>query len=174
MKLYKLTTKKDIEVEKKDLSVAYSNFNLALLLNPLHKNFDNFEIKIVEMVGNPIFNDWSRFACNSLTAISEIPIPQWYSSIKNRNIVRLRFLIFCLEQVNCISTSCKTIKLLLKRCYEARHAIKKIAELDNNIPDDYHVAELTSGRATADVAYYASKINPQIDFGFLANLSTDQ
>ena len=76
---------------------AYTNLNLALLINPVHANIHN--PIIWESVGDVVAEDWSKVGCHELTTIRKLYLPTWYTDDKKRERVRVQFAVLCAESV---------------------------------------------------------------------------
>ena len=76
---------------------AYTDINLALLLNPIHCNFYNF--KIFEVEGDVVVKDCSKVGCYNLKVLSELNIPDWYLDNNTRKDVIVCFAALCAESV---------------------------------------------------------------------------
>ena len=68
---------------------AYKDKNLALLLNPIHADIRNFNLWEAE--GNIIKKEWDKVGCFTLTTIKQREIPFWYSNLKIRLNVFIKF-----------------------------------------------------------------------------------
>jgi hypothetical protein len=80
-----------------DVLHAYTNINLALLINPLQADIKN--PVIWEAQGDIAVKDWSKVGCFSLTTTKLVPIPEWYKNEKKRRQVQVLFAILCAEVV---------------------------------------------------------------------------
>ena len=79
-----------------DIYHAYTNINLAYLLNPEHANINNpipWECK-----GTVAVRDYGKVGCFSLTITKRLDTPAWVKSNK-ANMVRVAFAILCAESV---------------------------------------------------------------------------
>jgi len=76
---------------------AYSNLNLAIFLNPIHGNYQPFNIWKAK--GTIVVEDWGKVGCFELTTLEQLPIPEWYSNKDTRWGVWLQFGILCAEEV---------------------------------------------------------------------------
>jgi hypothetical protein len=79
----------------KDVIHAYTNKNLALLLNPNHVNINN--PLLFEAEGNIVIRDYSKCGVFSLKIIKKINYPNWY--IEKQKEVQILFAILCAESV---------------------------------------------------------------------------
>ena len=80
----------------KDVFHAYTNINLAYLLNPNHGNIDN--PVLWECTGNVVVKDYGKVGCFSLTITKRLHTPEWVKSDK-ANLVKVAFAILCAEAV---------------------------------------------------------------------------
>jgi hypothetical protein len=79
-----------------DVIHAYTNLNLAYLLNRIHGNYSPAVAWEVE--GDVVCEDWEKVGCFSLTTIKQLPTPRWVGSPVDKE-VRLRFAVLCAESV---------------------------------------------------------------------------
>jgi hypothetical protein len=79
-----------------DVIHAYTDLNLALLLNPIHANITN--PIIFESSGKIIVKDWDKCGVFKLTTKKEIDAPEWYKSDKKNDVIII-FAILCAESV---------------------------------------------------------------------------
>jgi hypothetical protein len=76
---------------------AYTNANLALLLNPCHANLNNPLLWAAK--GTPKVRDWGKVGCFSLTATQQLELPSWYIEEAAHKRVVIQFAILCAESV---------------------------------------------------------------------------
>jgi hypothetical protein len=76
---------------------AYKGVNLALLLNPIHVNFD--ELQLWEAEGKICVEDWGKVGCFKLKTTKILELPEWYQKSENRRKVQIIFSILCAEAV---------------------------------------------------------------------------
>jgi hypothetical protein len=88
--------KKNPQLCSIDLLHAYSNVNLAFLLNPCHANIGH--PKLWEAEGNVVSQDWGKVGCFNLTTIRELPFPAWVGT-EQEKLVRVAFAVLCAEAV---------------------------------------------------------------------------
>ena len=129
---------------------AYTNINLALLLNPIHCNFYNF--KIFEVEGDVVVKDCSKVGCYNLKVLSELNIPDWYLDNNTRKDVIVCFAALCAESV---------LNIFEKKYSNddrPRNAIELAKNyLKNKIIDTDHAADAAYAAAdAADAAAYAT------------------
>lgn len=74
---------------------AYTNVNLALLLNPIHAYIKEPKLWIAE--GDVVANDQLKVGCYELTTIEQLPLPNWYVDIDSRQRVCIQFAVLCAE-----------------------------------------------------------------------------
>ena len=132
-----------------DVFHAYTNINLAYLLNPNHANIDN--PVLWECTGNVAVKDYGKVGCFSLTITKRLHTPKWVKSDKS-NLVKVAFAVLCAEAV---------IKI-----YEDKYP-------NDNRPRkaiDAAKAYLKNPSAHAAHAAYAAA---DIDFGVLADKAVD-
>ena len=79
-----------------DVFHAYANPNLALLLNPIHADFDN--PRMFEVTGEVCVSDWGKVGMFEQTLVCEIPLPEWYCDYELRKKVAVMFAVLCAEQ----------------------------------------------------------------------------
>ncbi|MHB8084252.1 MAG: putative immunity protein [Dehalococcoidia bacterium] len=76
-----------------DVVHAYTNANLAFLLNPDHANLQNPQLWEAE--GEIVVNDWGKVGCFQLTTLKKKDTPVWVKRCAND--VQVRFAILCAE-----------------------------------------------------------------------------
>ena len=117
MKLYKLTDKagntkcntrwdvgvvhrrnkcKNPRLCSSDIFHAYTNINLAFLLNPIHAEINN--PVVWECEGTPVVDDWGKVGCFRLKVIQKLDDPIWINSDKEKH-VQVTFAVLCAESV---------------------------------------------------------------------------
>jgi len=117
MKLYKLTDKygntkcntrwdvgvvhrrnkcKNPRLCSSDIFHAYTNINLAFLLNPIHAEINN--PVVWECEGTPVVEDWGKVGCFRLKVIQKLDDPIWINSDKEKH-VQVTFAVLCAESV---------------------------------------------------------------------------
>lgn len=74
---------------------AYTNPNLALLLNPIHANFD--KPRLYEAEGEIKVQDWGKVGVWELFVTKRLELPNWYK--KNKQKVQIQFAVLCAEAV---------------------------------------------------------------------------
>jgi hypothetical protein len=79
-----------------DVIHAYTDLNLALLLNPIHAYINN--PRIFEASGKIVISDWDKCGVFKLTTKKEIDAPEWYKSDKKNDVIII-FAILCAESV---------------------------------------------------------------------------
>jgi hypothetical protein len=79
-----------------DVIHAYTDLNLALLLNPIHADINN--PRIFEASGKIVISDWDKCGVFKLTTKKEIDTPEWYKSDKKNDVI-IMFAILCAESV---------------------------------------------------------------------------
>lgn len=72
-----------------DLFHASKYKNSVLALNYIHNNFSN--PCLWDFEGNPAIESWDQVGCFQLTAVRQIPIPEWYKTPESRDKVYSRF-----------------------------------------------------------------------------------
>ena len=92
---HSLTTCPNPKLCSGDVLHAYTNINLALLLNPVHANISS--PLLWECEGDITVQDWGKVGCFELTTTHRLPLPGWYMSVRNRVVVR--FSILCARAV---------------------------------------------------------------------------
>ena len=73
---------------------AYTNANLAYLLNPIHAAINNAQCWEAE--GDVVVEDWSKVGCIRLTTIKRIAAPDWIGSDRE-TAVCVAFAKLCAE-----------------------------------------------------------------------------
>ena len=76
---------------------AYTNANLALLLNPIHADISN--PRMFECSGDIVVSDWGKVGCFKMTSKKELQMPAWYTNQKTRKQVQVMFAVLCAESV---------------------------------------------------------------------------
>lgn len=79
-----------------DVFHAYTDVNLAFLLNPIHANIKN--PILWECRGDVAVSDWGKVGCFELTTKKQINYPKWVNSEHEKDI-RILFAILCAESV---------------------------------------------------------------------------
>jgi len=80
-----------------DVLHAYTNLNLAYLMNPIHANVSS--PLVYEAEGEVVVQDFGKVGCFSLTTLRQIPAPEWTRSKYLSRKVPVRFAVLCAEQV---------------------------------------------------------------------------
>ena len=93
---HKKISKESPQLCSNDVLHAYSNVNLAFLLNPIHANI--ISPKLWEAAGEVVCEDFGKVGCFKLTTLRELVIPAWVGSDKE-NSVRVMFAALCAESV---------------------------------------------------------------------------
>ena len=75
---------------------AYSNKNIAYILNPIHADISN--PVLWEAKGEVVVKDFGKVGCFELTTVKQLEPPIWVGSTKE-NQVRIMFAILCAEAV---------------------------------------------------------------------------
>ncbi len=119
---------------------AYTNLNLALLLNPIHANYDTF--RIFEAEGDIVVSDYGKVGTFDLTLTNEVDIPEWYTDLDSRHKIQVLFAVMCAESVIHIYEQYSDDD-------RPRKAIEAAKEYLNNLLED-------AARA-ADAAAYAAR-----------------
>ena len=76
---------------------AYKNANLALLLNPIHADFNTSRLWQAE--GDIVTEDWGKCGCHELKILRRMALPKWYRSKHKRKLVSIAFAVLCAEAV---------------------------------------------------------------------------
>jgi len=76
---------------------AYTNANLALLLNPIHADISS--PRMFECSGDIAVSDWGKVGCFKITSKKELHLPTWYTNQETRKQVQVMFAILCAESV---------------------------------------------------------------------------
>ena len=216
MKLYKLTDQKgntknnthwDVGVTHKvpnckvpmlcsdNVLHAYTNINLAFLLNPVHGDINN--PLIWECEGDVAVKDWGKVGVFALTITKELIVPKWVKS-DNERLVIIAFAILCAEAVlkiyedeypnnDCPRKAIEAAKEYLKNpsaraaayaadaaAYAAAYAADAAADAADAAADAADAADAArAARAAAyaahAAAHAAARAADEIDFAFLAD-----
>jgi hypothetical protein len=132
----------------KNVIHAYTNQNLALILNPFHVNILDPRLWLAE--GDIAEKDWGKVGCFKLTTIEELSIPGWHSNEDRRKTVAVQFAVLCAEAV---------IEIYEKRCPSddrPRNAIEAAKEYLKAHAADAAYAADAAAQAAADAAAYAA------------------
>ena len=78
-----------------DIIHAYTNANLAYLLNPNHANLK--DPQLWEAEGEVVVKDWGKVGCFSLTTNKKLPTPAWVKDCPQD--VQIWFAVLCAEVV---------------------------------------------------------------------------
>jgi hypothetical protein len=78
---------------------AYTNINLALLMNPIHAGFAVEEFNLWESEGELVADGWDKCGCHQLSTIKKLDIPLWYINKETRKDIIVLFSILCAEAV---------------------------------------------------------------------------
>jgi len=76
---------------------AYTNPNLALLLNPIHANYHN--ARLYEAEGEIKVQDWGKVGVWELTTVKRFKLPGWYKNKSIRKKVQVQFSVLCAKAV---------------------------------------------------------------------------
>jgi len=79
-----------------DVYHVYEDVNLAFLLNPIHANFDEPRLWLLE--GEIVVRDFGKAGCFDVRVINEFEIPDWVGSDIDQQ-VRVLFAVLCAEAV---------------------------------------------------------------------------
>ena len=79
-----------------DVLHAYTNPNLALLINPIGANIIN--PILWEAEGEPCTSDWGKVGCFTLTTTKKLRLPTWTKNNKAQK-VQIAFAILCAKSV---------------------------------------------------------------------------
>jgi len=198
MKLYKLTdqdgntqnsTHWDVSITHKHKKVAnpqlcsgavfhaYTNLNLAFLLNPSHANISN--PRVWECEGTPAVQDWGKVGCFSLTITKQLETPAWIKSDK-AGLVMVSFAILCAEAVLSIyeikypndDRPRKAIEAAKKYLRHPSADAARAAYAAYAAADAAYAAAYAADAAVYAAAYAAdaaARADTSIDFGALAD-----
>jgi hypothetical protein len=78
---------------------AYTNINLALLMNPIHADFAVEEFNIWEAEGELVADGWDKCGCHQLTTVRQLDIPLWFIDEETRKDIIVMFAVLCAEAV---------------------------------------------------------------------------
>lgn len=165
---------------------AYRSVELALLINPIMGNIDN--PKLWSAVGDVVVSDFAKVGCYSLTIAGALELPEWYTDETKRRDTAIMFAILCAEAVLPKSNDSRLRKAVaIAKQYlqggadakaKARLAwTESDATLDMRGTDIMFMAHymakavaypLWTDNAAAEVAFFASRIVPGVDFDELA------
>ena len=142
---------------------AYTNLNLAFLLNSCHANIDN---PIVwECNGKPCVSDWGKVGCFSLSITKQLDVPGWVNSNK-ANLVQVAFAILCAEAVLGIYEKKYPQNNVPRKAIEAAKAY-----LSN---PSAHAADAAYAAYAADAAAHAAyAADANINFDKLADMAVE-
>lgn len=76
---------------------AYTNANLALLLNPIHADISN--PRMFECSGDVVVSDWGKVGSFKMTSKKEMRLPDWHTNDETRKQVQVMFAVLCAESV---------------------------------------------------------------------------
>jgi hypothetical protein len=79
-----------------DVLHAYTNINLAFLLNPIHG--DKRSPRAYEVEGDVVVKDWGKVGCFEMRVLKRLKKPEWVGH-KKEGHVRIMFAILCAEAV---------------------------------------------------------------------------
>ena len=142
-----------------DVYHAYTNANLALLLNPIHADISN--PRMFECSGDIVVSDWGKVGCFKMTSKKELQMPTWYTNRETRKQVQVMFAILCAESVLHVY---ETYNSTDSRPRQAIEAAKDYLKHQTN----------SAAYAAADAADAADAAHPDINFAKLADLAVKE
>jgi hypothetical protein len=170
-----------------DVFHAYTNLNLALLLNPIHAGYDPFRIFSAE--GEVIVSDYDKVGTFDLTLTKELDIPEWYCDSDTKHRVQIVFAILCAETVvhvyennfpeddrprKAIETAKEYLNNPSEDATEAARAAVNAAYAAAGATEATEAAEAArAAYAAAEAAYAAARAADDIDFGLLADQAVE-
>jgi hypothetical protein len=140
----------------KDVFHAYTNKNLAFLLNPTGANIN--DPLVWECEGEIAVKDYGKVGCFSLTITKKLKPPKWTKDDKSTHLVRVAFAILCAESV---------IKVYEDKYPNDDRPRKAIEAAKKYIKKPSRSA----AHAAADAAAHAAA--DEIDFGMLADRAVE-
>ena len=148
---------------------AYTNKNLALLLNPIHAHI--VDPILFECEGEVVVSSWDKCGTFELTPLKRLQYPRWYRDEGTRKDVQVLFAIYCAESVLSVyeekytddSRPRKAIEaarnwLEFKTDDAAANAAYYAAAADADAADAAYAAAyaVNAAKAAANAAYYAA------------------
>jgi hypothetical protein len=152
-----------------DVFHAYTDKNLAFLLNPIHANIDN--PVLWECQGKVVVSDWGKVGCFVLTTKKTIQYPKWVNS-KYEQDIRILFAILCAESVLSIFENQYPDDKRPRKAIEASKAYLQNKNTGAARAAAYAARAATYAAADADAARAADAADAAADAAYAARATT--